>query len=63
MKTSNGQIAIKKLIWALGLLGLENFFEGKPKLNHIIQEIWGNCIKAGFFNVIIQDIAAHGTND
>ena len=27
------------------------------------QEICGNCIKAGFFNVIIQDIAVHGTND
>ena len=25
-------------------------------------EIWGNYIKAGFFNVIIQDIAVHGTN-
>ena len=24
---------------------------------------WGNRIKAGFFNVIIQDIAVHGTND
>ena len=23
----------------------------------------GNCIKAGFFNVIIQDKAVHGTMD
>ena len=28
-----------------------------------LQEICGNRIKAGFFNVIIQDIAVHGTND
>ena len=27
------------------------------------QEICGNRMKAGFFNVIIQDIAVHGTND
>ena len=27
------------------------------------EEICGNPIKAGFFNVIIQDIAVHGTND
>ena len=27
------------------------------------QEICGNRIEAGFFNVIIQDIAVHGTND
>ena len=27
------------------------------------QEICGNRIKAGFFNVKIQDIAVHGTND
>ena len=30
---------------------------------HFKQEISGNRIKAGFFNVIIQDIAVHGTND
>ena len=29
----------------------------------IKQEIWVNRIKAGFFNVILQDIAVHGTND
>ena len=28
-----------------------------------IQEICGNRIKAGFFNVVIKDIAVHGTND
>ena len=27
------------------------------------QEICGNRIKAGFFNVIINDIAVHGTNE
>ena len=27
------------------------------------QEICGNHIKAGFFNVIIHDIALHGTDD
>ena len=27
------------------------------------QVICGNRIKAGFFNVIIQDIYVHGTND
>ena len=27
------------------------------------QEICGNHIKARFFNVIIQNIAVHGTND
>ena len=27
------------------------------------QEICENRIKAGFFNVITQDIAVHGTND
>ena len=27
------------------------------------QDICGNHIKAGFFNVIIQYIAVHGTND
>ena len=27
------------------------------------QEICGNRIKAGFFNVIIQDIDVHETND
>ena len=29
----------------------------------LIQEICGNRIKAGFFNVIIQDIAVPGTYD
>ena len=27
------------------------------------QEICGNRIKAGFFNVVIHGIAVHGTND
>ena len=27
------------------------------------KEICGNHIQAGFFNVIIQDIVVHGTND
>ena len=31
--------------------------------NYRKQEIYGNLIKVGFFNVIIQDIAVHGTND
>ena len=35
---------------------------GSDKKYKIKQEICGNCMKAGFFNVIIQDIAVQGTN-
>ena len=40
-------------------MSLTLFDEKKKKK----QEICGNCIKAGFFNVIIQDIAVYGTYD
>ena len=48
----------------LGLEKVECHFSWSPPPHPIEkQEIWGNHIKAGFFNVIIQDIAVHGTND
>ena len=42
---------------------------GSGYINYIVKCIislnkrWGNHIKAGIFNVIIQDIAVHETND
>ena len=40
-----------------------NFGVKKCKIDVFLkQEICGNRIKAGFFKVIIQDLAVHGTN-
>ena len=44
-------------IWALRMYCV------KLGIKSILQEICGNRIKAGFFNIIIQDIAVQGTID
>ena len=48
---------------SLSLVKISTVSKGCFKLLHNPQEICGNHIKAGFFSVILQDIAVHGTND
>ena len=52
---------------AIGLVNKTNMYIPVSIIYNILlaykQEICGNCIKAGFFNAIIQNIAVHGTND
>ena len=54
---------IERKIWNINNNTNEQSYDRRLWNKLYLNKRWGYRIKAGFFNVIIQDIAVHGTND